>query len=302
MVTDRRTYHKATRANVVASRSQKWDPIPRAMRDAVAQRRLKPIDLLVTGVLLEHRRVRHSTWRSNQRIAQDVGKTVRTVQASLGRLRDQGFVRRVRVAIPDPDDPGNETGYRFLLLWLVDTSNSPIEVSQISPREVKFKSPKARAQKNKTQEPPCPPTGEPAAAEPTRTVPDEASPAIEALAAEAERLLPGTGLAHDIRRAPQRVVECCGGRLECAEAALRRLAQKSRSGLKITSYHGLLLTITSSNAKLQREGKPIEDAPAERPAVQRYQVPPKPPGMAPDERPAGEAVGDILARFKRAVS
>jgi hypothetical protein len=76
---------------------------------------LLPIDLAVLDRL---RRLRAqgaaSCWTSIRFLAREVRRSQRTVWRSLGRLLAAEQIDRVRVARPDPDDPRNRTGWRFV--------------------------------------------------------------------------------------------------------------------------------------------------------------------------------------------
>ena len=103
-----------------------FDPIPSAVR---GDRRLKPIDHVILAILVTFAIWRRdSCWASVATIAARIpalqpgrsGQATaseRTVQRSLGRLISAGYIRRERVANPDPDDPRNRTGWRFYFLF-----------------------------------------------------------------------------------------------------------------------------------------------------------------------------------------
>lgn len=140
-----------------------FDPVPQALADAIRDHsalpvpppeadpekekarhrmlddRLRPLDAQVMIHLLRYRlRIRHSCWSTNRVIAGKVGCAVRSVQGSIRRLDRHGFIERVPVPIPDPDEPANRTGYRIVFLWLTpDGYKSDAVVDRRPPAERK---------------------------------------------------------------------------------------------------------------------------------------------------------------------
>jgi hypothetical protein len=95
------------------------DPIPRRLRAFIARKALKKIDALVLAELRRWAvRLKHTCWTTKATIAAALGVTRRTVQSSLRRLIRTGWIEQVIVERPDPDDPRNNTGYRYNFLWL----------------------------------------------------------------------------------------------------------------------------------------------------------------------------------------
>ncbi|MEJ7637536.1 MAG: helix-turn-helix domain-containing protein, partial [Singulisphaera sp.] len=59
----------------------------------MADRRLKPLDVLLVAVLLRYARSKSVCWASVPTLAGDVGRCVRMVQYSLKRLQMAGWLR-----------------------------------------------------------------------------------------------------------------------------------------------------------------------------------------------------------------
>lgn len=105
-----------------ADRADAW----RKERRRVLNDRLRPVDATVMASLLRFPRpIRHVCWTTVGTLAARVRKSPRTVKYALRRLSlprpgyaPAGFVEQAPVAVPDPDLPGNETGWRLILLWL----------------------------------------------------------------------------------------------------------------------------------------------------------------------------------------
>lgn len=115
-----------------------FDPLPRSLLDMIEEHRklprpgpelppgerrrimndrLRPIDATVMRDLLRYRRMTCSCWRAKDDAARRLGVSARTVQQSWRRLALHGFIEQVPVATPDPDDPGNNTGWRIVFLF-----------------------------------------------------------------------------------------------------------------------------------------------------------------------------------------
>jgi hypothetical protein len=97
------------------------DPkLSQAERWKITNDRLKLMDAAVMAVLCNFAwRVRASCWCTNEKIAEKLGGVdLGTVKRSLRRLALYGFIQRVRVPKPDPDEPKNRTGWRFILLFV----------------------------------------------------------------------------------------------------------------------------------------------------------------------------------------
>jgi len=103
-----------------------FDPVPQFIDGLLRDRTIKPIDQVVIGKLLRFRnRVKDSCWCSKATVAAMCGCSPRTVQRSLDRLGRAGVIEQKRVATPDPDDPGNRTGWRIVFLWLTPEGYRP---------------------------------------------------------------------------------------------------------------------------------------------------------------------------------
>src|SRR4051794_23025461 len=97
-----------------------FDPVPRALTDAIHAQAARPVpprepdpekerarrrmlndrlqllDADVMTVLLRFRlRIRHSCWCTNEVIAREVGRELRSVQSSIRRLDLHGFIKRI---------------------------------------------------------------------------------------------------------------------------------------------------------------------------------------------------------------
>ena len=96
-----------------------FDPIPKRALDLVEQGTISRTDYLVLVELLRFRRVyRGSCWTSKKTIATALGISTKTVQRSYRRLSDAGLIRMAEVAVPDPDEPRNRTGFRIHFLFV----------------------------------------------------------------------------------------------------------------------------------------------------------------------------------------
>jgi hypothetical protein len=96
-----------------------FDPLPKLALDLVEQGTITRTDYLVLVELLKFRRLyRGSCWTSKTTIAQALGITTKTVQRSYRRLSDAGLIRTAEVAVPDPDEPRNRTGFRIHFLFI----------------------------------------------------------------------------------------------------------------------------------------------------------------------------------------
>jgi hypothetical protein len=110
----------------VRSLGYPFDPIPREARALLEQGRIPPIDYVVLGELLSFRRAfRDSCWVSKAVLAKRLGITTRTVQRSLRRLGEAGLIRQDWVAVPDPDEERNRTGWRIFFLF-IDPHRGPL--------------------------------------------------------------------------------------------------------------------------------------------------------------------------------
>jgi hypothetical protein len=97
------------------------DPAKERERRRILNDRLRDVDADVLAELLRwwRKNGRHNTCRSAKKtIADELGISVRTVQYSFRRLEVRGFIRQFKLRTPDPDDPGNKTGWRIALLFL----------------------------------------------------------------------------------------------------------------------------------------------------------------------------------------
>ena len=96
-----------------------FDPIPKLALDLVEQGAISRTDYLVLVELIRFRRLyRGSCWTTKKIIAQALGITTKTVQRSYRHLSDAGLIRMAEVAVPDPDEPRNRTGFRIHFLFL----------------------------------------------------------------------------------------------------------------------------------------------------------------------------------------
>lgn len=103
-----------------------FDPVPKSVPEMIRDGRLGAIDAQVLAVLLRFRkRVRHSCWCSKATVAAKLGRSPRTVQRSLFRLGQAGLIEQAPMESPDPDDPGNRTGWRIVFLWLTPADYRP---------------------------------------------------------------------------------------------------------------------------------------------------------------------------------
>lgn len=97
-----------------------FDVPPRCVLDDIRPQKLSRIDSDVLGVMLRFRRThKASVWITKGVIAEALGVDERTVRRSLARLKQFGWISHHRVPKPDPDDPKNRTGWRFVFLWIV---------------------------------------------------------------------------------------------------------------------------------------------------------------------------------------
>lgn len=103
-----------------------FDPAPQFLEGLLRDGRINPVDYAVLTQLLRFRnRVKDSCWCSKATVAAKIGRCPRTVQRSLDRLGRAGVIEQRRVATPDPDDPGNRTGWRIVFLWLAPEGYRP---------------------------------------------------------------------------------------------------------------------------------------------------------------------------------
>jgi hypothetical protein len=104
-------------------------PVPKTVTAAIHDGELKPIDGLVLGMMLDERsdeiRTSVSAHRcTKKKIAAVLGKDWQVIFHSFRRLKKKAesinakWIRHVRVASPDPDDPENSTGYRIVFDWI----------------------------------------------------------------------------------------------------------------------------------------------------------------------------------------
>jgi hypothetical protein len=96
-------------------------PVPEAALDAKRDGRLGRLDPDVLGIILRKRGLKHSCSGHHclrRKIAARLGVHSDTIYRSLRRLSEQGFIERIDVACPDPDDPNNSTGFRVGFPWI----------------------------------------------------------------------------------------------------------------------------------------------------------------------------------------
>jgi helix-turn-helix protein len=84
-------------------------PFAALPHDLVSDTRLTPTDKTLAALIIKFARDKSHAWPSNRRLAAELGRSLRTVQLSLGRLRGAGWLRI------EPD--ANPTGRRLVLAW-----------------------------------------------------------------------------------------------------------------------------------------------------------------------------------------
>ena len=134
--------------------------------DLLRDRRLIATDVVVVGSLLVYARAGASCWPSVNSIANDIGRSRRTVQLSLRRLRDTGWIGS------RPAD--NPTGRSLVLLWREGAqSTAHPGRNQLAGGGAQSASHELKNQKEKPFA--SPPGGKPAAADPIESPmsPDE---------------------------------------------------------------------------------------------------------------------------------
>lgn len=102
-------------------------PPPRLVDALIKQKKLSRVDKTVLGTLLDFRtHFKDSAWCCKRTIANELGRSEKTVQRSLDRLGEHGIIRQARVASPghpDPDEPRNKTGWRIYFMWITTRSD-----------------------------------------------------------------------------------------------------------------------------------------------------------------------------------
>jgi hypothetical protein len=125
-----RTPSTSTSTGPMADRRLGWKfrtPPPRLVDALIKQKKLCRVDRDVLGILLDFRtHFKDSAWCCKRTIADQLGRSLKTVQRSLQRLGLHGIIRQVQVASPgqpDPDEPRNKTGWRIYFLWITTRSD-----------------------------------------------------------------------------------------------------------------------------------------------------------------------------------
>lgn len=221
-----------------------FDPIPRSARDAVAEGRLKAIDLAVLGVMLEFRtRLITSCWITRRVIAKRLNRDEKTIQRSWRRLRNAGFLRLVEIPAPDPDEPRNGTGYRHYFAWMEAASSGPDRPERVAGTgapppsdhpgpppgganvpQGKVESTGGEINVSSSTGPPPPETAAPVDADPPKNDDDDSrgvqSVGIEDLAAEASRAY-GEPFGRDVRASEAQIRKAIGENLAVFLVAIR---------------------------------------------------------------------------------
>jgi hypothetical protein len=132
------------------------DPEPEAAK-------LLPSDVDVLITIMRQRRFRQDVrWCSIARLVELTGLSRRSVQLSIDRLAYWGWVWHEKIDKPDPDDPKNETGWRFNLTWLSDRGCPMKRVPEPCDGRAK-RATKGRPQAHPVAPPTSPPGGHPVA-------------------------------------------------------------------------------------------------------------------------------------------
>lgn len=89
---------------------------PRWVRDLVRTKTISPIDSVALEVLIDYQGpIPGTCWIAMPTLAKELGRHERKAQESARRLESAGLIERRPVAIPDPDEPANCTGFRWYL-------------------------------------------------------------------------------------------------------------------------------------------------------------------------------------------
>jgi Helix-turn-helix domain len=135
-------------------------PTPRIAIEKVLTGEIDARALVLLIVLLRWgTKYNSSCWVSIKKLSRETGKSEATVHRYLASLREAGLIRHVAVPRPDPDDPRNQTGWRFYFLWIdgvtVPESDSVDGVSKMRPLKSEslrgLKNESRRGLKNETQ-------------------------------------------------------------------------------------------------------------------------------------------------------
>jgi hypothetical protein len=100
-----------------------FDPIPAAVKLDRLLGWITDFDLVVISEMIAigaWRGRRDSCWTTKAVLADRLGVTTRTIQASWGRLKRRGWLFEELVGSNDPDDPRNHTGRRYFFGWMGD--------------------------------------------------------------------------------------------------------------------------------------------------------------------------------------
>jgi hypothetical protein len=93
--------------------------IPDAALALARGRRLQPVDVIVLAELLRlRRRLRDSCWTTRAVVMAATGRSEPVLRRSLRRLARHGLIDHVKVPVPDPAEPRNRTGWRYMFLFV----------------------------------------------------------------------------------------------------------------------------------------------------------------------------------------
>ena len=89
-------------------------PLPLKAYRLLHDKVLKPIDLLVLGLVVRMHLMTNNSFLSDRAIAEELGVAASTVGLSVARLKKCGIAFRKKVPRPDPQFPDNRSGW----LWV----------------------------------------------------------------------------------------------------------------------------------------------------------------------------------------